>query len=243
MNLLILGGNSDVAYAVARIYAEKEQANIILASRNMELLNKKVSDLKIRTSANIQAFHFDALDNASHASFYNSLNPKPDVVVLAFGYLGDQVEAQNDFAQAKKIIDSNYTGAVSILEIIASDFEKRGHGSIIGISSVAGDRGRQSNYMYGSAKGALTIYLGGLRNRLSKKNVHVVTVLPGFIDTKMTENMELPGKLTASPDQVARDIYNAYKKNRNIIYTRWFFRWIMVIIKSIPEIIFKKLNL
>ncbi len=243
MRLLILGANSDVAHALARKFAKENKADFYLASRNKELLDKKVLDLKARYNVNAEAIVFDATDYASHKSFYDSLDPKPDGVVLAFGYLGDQEKAQSDFKEAGKIIHSNYTGAVSILETVAADFEQREHGFIIGISSVAGDRGRMSNYIYGSAKAGVTTFLSGLRNRLFKKKVHVMTVLPGFINTKMTENLDLPGLLTAEPSEVANDIYNAYKKKKNIIYTKWYWRIILRIIKSIPENIFKRLRM
>lgn len=243
MNLLILGGNSDVAGAVARQFAGNETATIFLASRDMDLLEKKARDLEIRTGAKVHPLFFDAADFASHERFYENLSPKPDGVVTAFGYLADQAEAQSDFDIARRILDINFTGAASILEIIARDFERRGHGFIIGISSVAGERGRQSNYFYGAAKGAFTIYLSGLRNRLASRGISVLTVLPGFIRTKMTENMALPGALTADPDQVAEDIFRAYKNGRNIVYTRWFWRWVMAVIKSIPEPVFKRMQL
>lgn len=243
MNLLILGANSDVANAVALEFAAKENASITLASRNLELLEKKAGDINIRSSVSVQAVAFDVTDPDSHRTFYEGLDPKPDVVVAAFGYLGDQSRAQADFTEARKIIDTNFTGAVSILETVAGHFERRGKGTIIGIGSVAGLRGRQSNYVYGAAKGALGIYLSGLRNRLNKRQVQVITVLPGFIDTKMTAGMGLPGLLTASPQQVARDIHAAYLKSKDTIYTRWFWRWIMAIIRAIPESIFKRLSL
>lgn len=243
MNVLILGGNSDVAHAVARQFAEKANADVTLASRDMELLEKKAKDIEIRHDTTVRAVAFDATDVQGHAAFYDQLDPKPDVVVAAFGYLGDQLQAQRDGQEARRIIETNYTGAVSILEIVAADFEARANGVIIGIGSVAGLRGRQSNYLYGSAKGALGIYLSGLRNRLSKQGVHVITVLPGFIDTKMTAGMGLPGLLTAAPRQVAEDIFSAYQKSKNTIYTRWFWRWIMVIIRAIPETLFKRLSL
>ncbi len=243
MNILILGANSDVAFSIARIFAEKEQANFYLASRNIPLLQKKATDLEVRYPVKVGALYFDALDFASHAAFYEALSPKPDGVVLAFGDMGSEETARRQFEEARRIIDVNLTGAVSILEIIAADFERRGHGFIIGISSVAGERGRQSNYIYGSAKGALRLYLSGLRNRLSRRSVHVMTVLPGFINTKMTAHLDLPEKLTARPEDVARDVYQAYIKNKNIVYSRWFWKWIMWVIKVIPENIFKKLNL
>lgn len=243
MKILILGANSDVAYAFAKKMASIDHVDLYLASRNIKQLEKKTADLETRYNVDAQAVYFDALDDASHQSFYRELNPKPDGVVLAFGYLGDQTKAQNNFIEARTIIESNFIGAVSILEIIADDFEKNGYGFIVGISSVAGNRGRQSNYMYGAAKGALSIYLSGLRNRLSKSGVQVITVLPGFINTKMTQGLELPGFLTGSPDEIADDIYKAIQQKKDVIYTKWFWKWIMLIITSIPEKIFKRLNL
>ncbi len=243
MNLLVLGANSDVAYAVARQFANNDQADIVLASRHLELLEKKAKDIHIRYNVTARALEFDATQFSAHLDFFQQLDPIPDGVVLAFGYLGDQATAQTDFKEARKIIDTNFAGAVSILEIVAAEFQRRGSGFIVGISSVAGDRGRQSNYLYGAAKGAMSIYLSGLRNRLSRHNVHVATILPGFIRTKMTAGLNLPAMLTASPEQVAADIYQAVRKSKDIVYTRWFWRWIMAIIKSIPEFIFKRMTL
>jgi len=140
-------------------------------------------------------------------------------------------------------MDTNYTGVVSLFNIIANDFEKRKSGFIVGISSVAGDRGRKSNYIYGSAKAAFTAYLSGLRNRLYDAQVHVLTVKPGFVSTKMTEGMDLPEKLTAQPEEVAEDIYKAQQKGKNVLYTKWIWRWMMLIIRSIPEFQFKKMSI
>ena len=243
MNLLILGANSEIAHSLAKEFANAEHAAIYLASRDTDVLEKKAADMKIRFGVDAHALFFDALNLSSHRDFYESLNPKPDGVILAFGYLGDQKSAQNNFDEAQHIIDINLTGSVSILEIIAADFERRGHGFVIAIASVAGERGRQSNYIYGAAKGGLAIYLSGLRNRLCKRNVRVMTVLPGFVKTKMTESLELPEKLTASPEQAAQDIFRAYQKGKDIVYTKWFWRWIMLIIRLIPEKIFKRLSL
>lgn len=241
--VLILGAKSDIAKALAYKYA-KEGYDIYLAGRNITTQENAdlifISTVEKRNIINVE---FDALDFDSHKKFYENLEPKPKGVVVAFGYLGDQKKAENDFTEAKKIFDTNFTGAMSILEIVASDFEKNRDGFIVGISSVAGDRGRQSNYFYGSSKAALTSYLSGLRNRLSKKNVRVLTVKPGFVKTKMTENMKLPAKLTAQPKEVAHDIYEAQISGKDIVYTKWFWKWIMLIIKFIPEPIFKKLSL
>ena len=243
MYLLILGANSDVAQAVARKFAKAEKANLYLASRDMEILQKRAQDIVVRHEVQAVPLYFDATDYASHAGFYAALDPKPDGVVLAFGYLGDQEQAQQNFQEARNIVETNYLGAVSVLEIIAADFERRGHGFIIGLSSVAGERGRRRNYMYGAAKGALTVYLSGLRNRLAKRGVRVITILPGFIQTKMTANMKIPQFLLGNTTEVSEDIYRAFKKSQNIIYTKWFWKWIMQIIRMIPESLFKRLDI
>ena len=243
MNLLVLGANSDMAQAIARKFAQAEEANLYLASRNLETLGKRAKDIKIRYEVEAIPLFFDATDYSSHPEFYENLDPKPDGAVLSFGYLGDQAKGQLDFKEVEKIVATNFLGAASILEIIAADFAERGHGFIIGISSVAGERGRQSNYIYGAAKSGLTVYLSGLRNRLFNKKVQVITVLPGFVHTKMTENLELPAALTAEVQQVAEEVYAAYKKGKDIVYTKWFWKWIMYIIKAIPETLFKRLRL
>lgn len=243
MNLLVLGANSDIARALAAQFAQAEKANLYLASRDLELLDKKARDLAIRYQVKAVPLYFEATDYASHREFYQKLDPKPDGVVLAFGYLGDQEKGQEDFQEAKKIIEVNFSGAVSILEIVAADLEQRGQGFIIALSSPAGNRGRRVNYLYGAAKGALTIYLSGLRNRLFKRGVRVLTVLPGFVQTKMTDSLDLPAKLTATPEEAAADIYGAYKKGKEVLYTKWFWKWIMLVIKLIPEKIFKRLSL
>lgn len=241
-NVLILGATSDIAKALAYTFAG-QGFNPLLAARHSHRLATVVSDINIRHGVEAAALEFDALDFAGHASFYRNLPVQPDVVICVFGFLGDQQTAQTDFAEAQKIINTNYTGAVSILNIVANDFEQRHRGAIIGISSVAGDRGRQSNYIYGSAKAAFTAYLSGLRNRLYKVDVPVITVKPGFVRTKMTAGKPLPGPVTAKPDRVAADVYRAYLKHKDVVYTLWMWRFIMLIIRHMPEAIFKRLKL
>jgi decaprenylphospho-beta-D-erythro-pentofuranosid-2-ulose 2-reductase len=243
MHLLVLGANSEIATAVAHCFASEEGADVTLASRDIERLEKKAGDIAIRHRVKARAIAFDACDTASHRAFYEALDPKPDCVVVAFGMLGDQAKAQSDFDEARRIIETNYLGAVSILGIVAADFESRGRGSIVGIGSVAGMRGRKSNYIYGSAKAGFHAFLSGLRHRLHASNVHVMTVLPGFVRTKMTEGMDLPGALTAEPDEVARDIYRGYRKRKSVIYSRWYWRCVMMIVRHLPEWVFVKTKL
>jgi short-subunit dehydrogenase len=240
--ILIIGAKSDIAKTVAKKYAENGH-DLYLAARQPLELEAFANNLNIRTGNLVKCIELDVLNYASHEKFYNDLEEKPLGVISAVGYLGEQENAQSDFDETQKIIDTNYTGLVSLLNIISNDFEKRKRGFIIGISSVAGDRGRKSNYIYGSAKAALTTYLSGLRNRLYGTDVKVLTIKPGFVETNMTKGMELPGKLTLQPEEVAEDIYQAQQKGKNVLYTKWIWRWIMLAIKMIPEWKFKRMSI
>lgn len=241
-NVLILGASSDMAVAIAKKFASAGYS-ITLAGRNVEKLKIMEADLKVRYNGIVNSVFFDALDFSGHQSFYDNLPEKPDIVICVFGLLGDQFEAQKNWKLCAEILSSNYVGAVSVLNVVANDFEAKKKGTIVGISSVAGDRGRQSNYFYGSAKAGFTAYLSGLRNRLFHCGVHVLTVKPGFVKTKMIENMKTPGPLTAKPEKVADNIFKAVKRKSNSIYVLSIWALIMLIIRMIPEGIFKKLKL
>lgn len=240
--VLILGASSDMAMAIAKEYATHGY-QVQLAARNATRLDALVSDIQIRYNVPCSGHEFDAEQTATHEDFYRQLPVKPDVTVCVFGYLGDQEKAAAQWKEAERIIQTNYTGAVSILNIVAADYAAQGKGTIVGISSVAGERGRQSNYIYGSAKAGFTAYLSGLRNSMFHKNVHVLSVQPGFVYTKMTQDLKLPPLLTAQPADVAKAVYKAAGRKKNTIYVKWFWKWIMLVIKCIPEPIFKKLKL
>ena len=242
---LILGAKSAIAQAIARQLAAGEY-DLILAARHSSQLEPFAADIRLRLKQEVGLVEFDALDWDSLAALPARLHREFgefDLVVLVFGYLGDQQKAIRDTSEMQKTLHTNFTSAAIALGHLANYLEERGQpGGIIGISSVAGDRGRQSNYLYGAAKGGLSLFLQGLRNRLAATRVHVMTVKPGFVDTPMTENLE--GLfLVASPDRVAADIVRAYEKRRDILYTPWFWRYIMLIIRSIPERVFKRLKL
>ena len=239
---LILGATSDMAIAIARKFAANNY-DIQLAARNTTPLQPLQSDLGIRHNVKCSLHAFDATNYASHKSFFEQLSPRPDVTICVFGYLGDANKARTDWNEAERIIQTNYTGAVSILDRVADHYALQKKGVIVGISSVAGERGRQSNYHYGSAKAGFTAYLSGLRNRLFQDGVHVVTVQPGFVYTRMTENLQLPKLLTGQPADVANTVYSAVKNKKNVVYVKWFWRWIMFIIRNIPEFMFKKLKM
>jgi len=242
-SVLILGATSAIARATAAAFAARGAA-LYLASRDEEELRRISADLGLRYGVEVHHGLFDAEATGTHEAFFKSVvATMPDLsgVVLAFGYLGDQ-QAARDFKTGAKVIAGNFTGAASILSHCANHFEQLQRGFIIGISSVAGDRGRQSNYVYGAAKGALSLYLQGLRNRLFSSGVRVITIKPGFVDTAMTYGM--PGLfLVASPQAIGERIFAALGKPADVVYLPWFWRHIMLIIKLIPERIFKRMKL
>lgn len=241
-DILIIGAGSDIAKSLAREYAAAGNS-LYLAGRNTGRIESLANDLRIRHGIEVLVLELDVLATESHEEFFNMLPALPVGIIAVAGYLGDQKRAEYDFGETRKVIDTNFTGIVSLLNIGANLLQVAGRGFIIGISSVAGDRGRKSNYIYGSSKAALTTYLSGLRNRLCESNVHVMTVKPGFVETRMTAGMKLPRALTAQPEQVARDIFRAQQKRRSVIYTRGIWRLIMLVILHIPESIFKKTSI
>ncbi|MBX2898322.1 MAG: SDR family oxidoreductase [Cyclobacteriaceae bacterium] len=238
--VLLLGAGSDVARSLAVKYASLGYT-LQLAARTPTELQPWVAQLPGNPS--VQCLSFDATNFESHSSFVNSLTPLPDIAICVVGYLGTNEKALQEWAEAKKIMDTNYTGVVSICNALATAFVARGSGVIAGISSVAGERGRQSNFIYGSAKAGFTAYLSGLRNRLVKTGVHVLTVKPGFINTRMTAGLQLPIALTASPQQVASVVATAIARKRNTVYVLAVWIFIMCIIRNIPEFIFKRMKL
>ena len=239
--VLILGARSDIARAVAHHFAALGHP-IQLAARDAETLAADRTDLALRYSVPVSLHEFDVLSAAGHDAFLDALPELPSIAVCAVGLLGDQATDEQNATAAILIMRTNYIGPASIFALLAGRFMARGSGTLVGISSVAGERGRASNYVYGSAKAGFTSYLSGLRNRLAGHGVHVVTVLPGFVATQMTEHMQLPARLTAQPDDVARSIVRAVGKGKDVIYVRPVWRLIMAVIRAIPERAFKRLN-
>ena len=242
-NVLILGATSAIARGTAAAFAARGD-NLYLASRDLEELKRIAADLQVRYGVKVSYSLFDAAATETHPAFFAGVLKEVQEltgVVVAFGLLGDQ-QAAREFDLAEKIIASNFTGAVSILSICANYFEPLKRGFIIGITSVAGDRGRQSNYVYGAAKGAFSLYLQGLRNRLFASGVRVITIKPGFVDTAMT--FGLPGLfLVATPQNIGMKIVRTLSRSADIVYLPGFWRYIMLIIKHIPEPIFKRLKM
>jgi short-subunit dehydrogenase len=240
--LLVLGGTSDVGRATARVFAAQGWT-VQLAGRDLDALQREADDIAARSGTTVTTHRIDILCTTSFRAFIDGLPSLPDAVVSVVGLLGVQAHAETDLDHATTIIRSNYEGPALMLGFFAERFLRRGSGTIVGVSSVAGDRGRSSNYVYGSAKAGFSAFLSGLRNRMAKRGVHVITVKPGFIRTRMTEGMKLPGPLTAEPNEVAEAIWRSVIDQKNQIYVRSIWFVIMFIIRSIPEFIFKKTSI
>ena len=243
--VLVLGAASAIARAIAQELAVRGY-DLQLAGRDMEELERIATDIRVRHGVEAKAVFFDALQTDTHEAFVRQCREASGDslagAVLCFGALGDQGEAQVDPSEAKRILDTNFTSAVSILSILANLFEEKRSGFLCALSSVAGDRGRQSNYVYGSAKAGLTVFLQGLRNRLFRSGVRVVTIKPGFVDTAMTFGR--PGMfLVASPRAAAARIVAAVEKGKDQAYVPGFWRFVMLAIRLLPERIFKRMRL
>ncbi len=243
--VLILGATSPIARAIAQRYAALHHP-VAVAARDLHEAERIAADLRVRHPAcDARPYAFDATAFDEHPHLLqrveDDLGPL-HAAVLAFGDMPDQQAAQDDFRLAHRVIDTNYTGAVSLCEALAARMIPRRQGLLIAITSVAGDRGRASNYLYGSAKGALSLYLQGLRNRLFEHNIHVLTVKPGFVDTPMTFGMKTAIPI-AQPDDVAQATLRAASLRLNTLYWPPFWAGIMGVIKAIPEEVFKRMHL
>jgi len=238
-SILILGAASDIGRAIAHEYAHGG-ASLILAARDAQRLEADAVDLRLRYGGEVRVAEFDVLDTVRQALFLDGLGALPDTVVCVIGLMGEQDESQRSARAAELVMHSNYTGCCLILGEVANRMEARGAGCIIGVSSVAGDRGRAKNYIYGSAKAGFTAFLSGLRARLAPKGVRVITVQPGFVDTRMTAGMDLPKALTAQPAEVAHAVRRAQARRKHVIYVRPVWRLVMAVIRALPESIFMR---
>jgi len=242
--ILILGATSAMASAVAEELAPTG-AQFFLVARHPEKLSAIRSNLQVRGAASVATSALDLNDTAAHPALLQSAVDALgglDLVLIAHGILGDQQQAEADFATAEAILQTNFLSAVSLITWLANYLEKQRSGTLAVIGSVAGDRGRKSNYVYGASKGALAIFLDGIRNRIDRAGVQVLTIKPGFVATPMTAHLK-QGPLFASPRTVARGILKAVASRKDVVYVPGFWRPIMLIIRHIPGSIFKKLNM
>jgi len=242
--ILIFGATSALAEATARRFA-KGGNGFFLVARDRGKLESVIDDLRVRGAAQVEGSVADARDFDRHQALvddaFKALNGL-DTALIAHGTLPDQRDCEKSFEAARQEFEINALAVMSLLTHLANRFERQGFGTIAVISSVAGDRGRQTNYVYGASKGAVSIFMQGLRNRLHSRGVHVLTVKPGFVDTPMTSTFS-KGVLWARPEHVAKGIYNAIEKKRDVVYLPWFWSPIMRVIRAVPESIFKRLKL
>lgn len=239
--VMVIGAMSDMGRAVAHHFAAAG-APLLLAARQSERLADDAQDLRLRYNVPVDVVELDVLDLAQHQPVIDGLVRLPDIAVCVVGLLGEQAVSAQDPAAARLVMETNYVAPALLLGHMANRFEARGTGVIVGVSSVAGERGRSSNYVYGSAKAGFTAFLSGLRARLAPAGVQVITVKPGFVATRMTAGMKLPGALTAQPEEVAKAIGKAVARKRDVIYVRPVWWLIMAIIRFLPEALFKKMK-
>lgn len=243
--VVVIGATSGIGRALARACAA-DGFGVVLAGRDRASLERIAADCHVRFGVPARAEDFDALAFDDHAAFWEragkGFGDGVDGVFLCHGEMPPEEEARRDPVVWRRMVDVNYTSAVSVLERVADDFSARGQGFICGLTSVAGDRGRASNHLYGSTKAALSTYLGGLRARLAPLGVSVVTAKPGVVDTGMTWGLEgLP--LMSEPEPVAAAILKAARRDRPVVYAPSIWAIVMQVIRLIPDRIFNRLGL
>ncbi|AOJ02736.1 short-chain dehydrogenase [Burkholderia mayonis] len=244
-NILVVGATSAIAIACARKWAT-QGARFFLVARNGERLEQVAQDLTARGAQRVTCHQLDVDKLENHADMVRHCADtlgSIDIALVAPGTLPDQRACETDAAVAVREFNTNAVSVIALLTPLANQFESQKHGTLAVISSVAGDRGRPSNYLYGSAKAALTTFCEGLNARLFKVGVHVLTIKPGFVATPMTAGLPLPGPLVATADKVANDIVKAIERHKNVLYTPWFWTLIMQIIRSVPRFLFKRTSL
>lgn len=243
-NIIVIGATSGIAQAICRQLAQRH-CRLFLVARDTEKLTSVAGDLKVRGGDIAGVYETDLADTGTHAEMLASAWRQlgtVDAAIIAHGILGDQKEAERQWSEAAAILNVNFTSVASLVTHLANDFEKQGFGQIVAIGSVAGDRGRKTNYVYGSAKAAVETLAEGVRHRLAGKAIGVLLVKPGFVDTPMTANLPR-SPLTASPDYVAGKIVDAMDNSKSTIYVPSFWYLIMWIIRMLPERIFNRLSI
>lgn len=243
MNVAIFGATSAIAEASARLWAAKG-AKLFLAGRRLDTLTAISADLEVRGAPVAAVWAGDLADPETHAVALDVMEQEigaPDVILIAWGTLTDQERAERDTSYAAAELSGNFTAPASLILALIPRLAPRG--LVACISSVAGDRGRGSNYVYGAAKGGLQRLLEGLRHRLAPRDIAILDIRPGFVATPMTAQVAQGGPLWAQPEAVARDIVRAVARRRAVLYTPWFWRWIMLVVRSVPRAILHRTKL
>ena len=243
MRVLIVGGTSAIAAETAKAFAS-EGAHLFLTGRNTAKLEAVAEDLRVRGAARVTTGSLDVADIASHRPVIEAAIAALeglDVALVAHGTLPNQARCQERVEDTLEALHVNLTATIALLTLLANELESRRSGCLAVITSVAGDRGRQTNYVYGTAKGAVGIFLQGLRGRLLRSNVAVLTIKPGFVDTPMTAAVR-KNLLFADAGRVGRGIHRAITRRKDVVYLPWFWRPIMGLIGRLPETVYKRLH-
>lgn len=239
--VLILGARSEIGLAIGRRHAARGHP-LQLVARRVERLEEDAADIRLRHGVEVALIDCDLLDAAGTQAMIAALDPLPGIVVCAMGLLGDQAEGQRDGAAAALVMRSNFEAPALAMGWLANRFATRGSGTLVGIASVAGERGRAGNYIYGASKAGFIAVLSGLRNRLAGQGVRVLTVLPGFVDTRMVAGRDLPRRLTATPEEVALAVERALARGEEVIHVRRIWGPIMALVRALPEPLFKRMR-
>jgi decaprenylphospho-beta-D-erythro-pentofuranosid-2-ulose 2-reductase len=244
-SVLVLGGGSDIAVATCRALVGRRARTVVLAARHPESLESTKKELETLGATTVAAVGFDATDTASHETFVNDVFDRFgdfDLVLVTFGVLGDQETAERDAAVAVDVARVNYVGAVSVAVPIAQRLRAQGHGALVALSSVAGERARRSNFVYGSTKAGLDAFFQGLGDSLAGTGVHVMVVRPGFVHTKMTDGLP-PAPLATTPDAVAAAIVAGLARGAHTVWAPPALRWVMTVLRHVPRPVFRRLPL
>ncbi|MDQ1396775.1 MAG: decaprenylphospho-beta-D-erythro-pentofuranosid-2-ulose 2-reductase [Acidimicrobiaceae bacterium] len=242
-SVLVLGGSSEIGVAVARALAGPRHARVILAGRHPDALEDAAADVKRAGAASVDLLTFDALATDTHQAFVEDVAQRfgdIDVAVIAFGVLGDQEAAEKDPAAALEIANTNYTGVVSIAIPLAQQFRTQGHGTIVLLSTVAGERARRSNFIYGSSKAGADAFAQGLSDALVGSGASVLVVRPGFVRTKMTAGMKA-APLSTTPEAVADVVVRGLQRGDHTVWAPAPLRWVMTILRHVPRPVFRRL--
>lgn len=242
-SVLVLGGGSDIALATVRELVQRRTRTVVLAARDPGSLQRAADELRASGATTVETLAFDARETASHDAFVADVFDRVgdiDLALLAFGVLGDQEEAEHDSRAAVDIAEVNYVGSVSVTVPIAQRMRAQGHGTIVALSSVAGERARRANFVYGSSKAGMDAFFQGLGDSLVGTGVRVMIVRPGFVHTKMTDGMDA-APMSTTPEAVADAIVKGLARNRETVWVPAQMRYVMSVLRHVPRPVFRKL--
>ncbi|MDQ4049580.1 MAG: decaprenylphospho-beta-D-erythro-pentofuranosid-2-ulose 2-reductase [Actinomycetota bacterium] len=242
-SVLVLGGTSEIALATVRALLDERTRTVVLAVRDPEGARDVVESLRAGRSTHVEAVAFDALRGEEHQALVDEIFDRHgdfDVVLLAFGVLGDQAESERDPAAARRVVETNFTGAVSVSVPIAQRLRAQGHGTLVVLSSVAGERARKANFVYGASKAGLDAFAQGLGDSLAGSGAHVMVVRPGFVQTKMTTDMDA-APLATTPDAVAQAVVAGLRRNAHTVWVPGALRGVMAVLRHLPRGVFRRI--